>query len=118
MGLIHLTHFFTSWAMVSHGLYAVSLIPCTFSIALTTCVGGLFHNLFFNDSYSFPIDFAVHYAPAIGFAILVAKGKIPAKALWRWDVLVASLSLYSLFILVNRIDVWHTYTHTSETLNQ
>lgn len=88
-----LPRFFTFWGLAAHTLCAFRLLPSTFSIACVVCVGGLLHNVFWNNAYDFVIDVAVHYVPVMVYAVLIRLGRVQPPV-WRWDVLVALLALY------------------------
>lgn len=100
------TRFFTCWAMIAHLLFLAGMIPCTFSIAVLVCVGGLLHNIFLNNSYNLCVDVILHYIPLLVFGL--------SKTLeFRFDVLVGLCSLYALFHRFDFQQILLFYTDTA-----
>ena len=58
--------FFVSFrALAAHALSIIGILPSTLGLAMFTLGGSLYHNLFVNTSYNFPLDIVIHYVPVL-----------------------------------------------------
>lgn len=108
-----LPRFFTFWGLAAHALFAVGLLPSTFSIACVVCAGGVLFNVFWNKQYDLLIDVALHYVPVVAYVAMIRLGHVPAPV-WRWDVLVGLGALYMAFHSFDTARICTYYRDSSE----